>query len=100
MMSWRPSSPDPTSRARQISAEEASLSFFDLLARVEAGEEIEITQSGEAVAVIGPAKPPMFLSRERFAELIAGLEMDDEWAKDMEEVLREANATMPKSPWD
>jgi prevent-host-death family protein len=54
----------------RISATEASRSFSEVLSRVAAGEEIEITRAGTPVAVIAP--PPLrALSAKRFRELMA-----------------------------
>ena len=97
MMSWQPYG---IPLVRRMTAVEASRSFAELLVRVAFGEEIEITQAGATVAVIGPPQPPMFLSPERFKALIGSLELDDDFAKAVEEARREANATMPESPWD
>lgn len=82
-----------------MTATEASRAFSDLLTRVAAGEEIEITRAGATVAVIGPPQPPTFLSPERFRELVASFHLDEDFAKDIEAVRREAG-TMPESPWD
>ena len=54
----------------RMTATEASRSFSDVLSRVAAGEEIEVTRNGAAVAVIGPPKARL-VSAERFRELLA-----------------------------
>ena len=41
----------------RMTATEASRSFSELLNRVQAGEEIEVTRNGAPVAVIAPAPP-------------------------------------------
>lgn len=53
-----------------MTATDAARSFSDLLNRVAGGEEIEVTRSGAAVAVISPPKSRL-ISAERFRELIA-----------------------------
>lgn len=53
----------------RMTATEASRSFSDVLSRVAAGEEVEVTRNGAAVAVIGPPKARL-VSAERFRELL------------------------------
>ena len=53
----------------RMTATEASRSFSAVLSRVAAGEEIEVTRNGAAVAVIGPPKARL-VSAERFRELL------------------------------
>jgi prevent-host-death family protein len=53
-----------------MTATEAARSFSELLNRVANGEEIELTRSGAAVAVISPPRSHL-LSAERFHELIS-----------------------------
>jgi len=52
-----------------MTATDVARSFSDVLNRVAHGEEIEVTRSGAAVAVISPAKSRL-VSAERFRELI------------------------------
>ena len=54
----------------RLTATEAARSFSDVLNRVTAGEEVEVTRSGAPVAVIGPATARL-ISAARFRELIA-----------------------------
>jgi prevent-host-death family protein len=54
----------------RMTATDAARSFSELLNRVATGEEIEVTRSGAAVAVISPPKSRL-MSAERFRELIA-----------------------------
>jgi prevent-host-death family protein len=61
----------------RMTATEAARSFSDVLNRVSAGEEVEVTRSGAPVAVIGPPKAQR-LSAERFRELIATSPHPDE----------------------
>jgi prevent-host-death family protein len=53
-----------------MTATDAARSFSELLNRVASGEEIEVTRSGAAVAVIAPPKSQL-ISAGRFRELIA-----------------------------
>jgi prevent-host-death family protein len=59
-----------------MTATEAARSFSEVLNRVAAGEEIELTRSGATVAVIGPPQT-RFLSAARFHELLAGAPSPD-----------------------
>lgn len=80
-----------------MSATEASRSFSELLNRVAAGEEIEITRAGATVAVI---KPPPFraLSAERFRELMdSAPTVDEAFVRDVAAIRKESGA--PESPW-
>lgn len=54
----------------RMTATDAARSFSDLLNRVASGEEIEVTRSGAAVAVISPRRSRS-ISAERFRWLIA-----------------------------
>jgi len=69
-----------------MSATETARSFSDVLNRVAAGEEIEITRNGATVAVIGPPRT-RFLSAERFRELLGSAPaVDDGFAADLREI--------------
>jgi antitoxin (DNA-binding transcriptional repressor) of toxin-antitoxin stability system len=81
----------------RMTATEAARSFSDVLNRVAAGEEVEVTRSGAPVAVIGPPKGRL-LSAERFRELIATApQPDDDFADDV----RALRGTVgpPDEPW-
>lgn len=81
----------------RMTATDAARSFSELLNRVANGEEIEITRSGAAVAVISPPKGRL-ISADRFRELIATAPAPDvEFAKD----LRTARASIapPEDAW-
>jgi antitoxin (DNA-binding transcriptional repressor) of toxin-antitoxin stability system len=81
-----------------MTATEAARAFSDVLNRVAAGEEVEVTRSGAPVAVIGPPKARL-VSAERFRELMASAPpVDAEFADDLRAV-REA-AGPPRDPWD
>ena len=67
-----------------MTATDAARSFSELLNRVANGEEIEVTRSGAAVAVISPPKARL-ISAERFRELIATAPAPDaEFARDIQ----------------
>jgi len=81
----------------RLSATEAARSFSEVLNRVAAGEEVEVTRAGAAVARIAPVKQRL-LSAERFRELLASAPpVDAEFAGD----LRELRAGLPAldDPW-
>jgi prevent-host-death family protein len=81
----------------RLTATEAARSFSDVLNRVAAGEEVEVTRSGAPVAVIAPPTTQL-LSAERFRELIARAPApDDAFADDV----RAARAAIepPAEPW-
>ncbi len=81
----------------RMTATEAARSFSDVLNRVAAGEEIEVTRSGTAVAVIAPPRVRV-LSAERFRSLLAAAPAPDaEFAADV----RAARDALPEpgDPW-
>ena len=81
----------------RMTATEAARGFSDVLNRVAAGEEVEVTRSGAPVAVIGPVKA-RFISAERFSELLAGApEPDEGFADDLRAIRAEVGA--PGEPW-
>jgi len=80
-----------------MTATEAARTFSDVLNRVAAGEEVEITRSGAPVAVIGPPKGRL-VSAERFRELLATAPRPDEDFADDVRALRRASGP-PGEPW-
>jgi prevent-host-death family protein len=69
-----------------MSATETARSFSEVLNRVAAGEEIEITRNGATVAVVGPPKT-RYLSAERFRELLRSAPtVDDDFATELRKV--------------
>ena len=60
-----------------MTATEAARTFSDVLNRVAAGEEVEVTRSGAPVAVIGPPRTRM-VSAARFRELLDTAPRPDE----------------------
>ncbi len=80
-----------------MTATEAARNFSDVLSRVSAGEEIEITRGGLPVAVVSRPKARL-VSAERFRELIASLpSVDDEFVHELEEI--RASVGPPRSVW-
>jgi prevent-host-death family protein len=80
-----------------MTATDAARSFSELLNRVANGEEIEVTRSGAAVAVISPPKSRL-ISADRFRELIASAPAPDaEFAQDIR-AARESVAP-PEDAW-
>ena len=81
----------------RLTATEAARAFSDVLNRVAAGEEVEITRSGAPVAIIGPPKGRL-VSAERFRELLATAPRpDDGFADDVRELRRSVGP--PGEPW-
>lgn len=80
-----------------MTATQAARSFSDVLNRVAAGEEVEVTRNGSLVAVIVPPSVRL-MSAERFRDLIATAPpLDEDFAAE----LRGLRATMraPDPPW-
>ena len=80
-----------------MTATEAARNFSEVLNRVAAGEEVEVTRAGAPVATIAPIRTRL-LSAARFRELIATAPAPDaEFAGD----LRALRATVapPDEPW-
>jgi prevent-host-death family protein len=82
----------------KLSATDLGRNLSDVLNRVAAGEEIEVTRAGAPVAVISPPRQRV-VSAERFRELLASAPpVDDAFAADLEEIRRDAGPA-PESPW-
>ena len=82
----------------RLTATEVARNFSDVLNRVAAGEEIEVTRSGAPVALIAPPRPRL-LPAARFRELLASAPpVDEKFAEDLWRIRREAGL-MPESPW-
>jgi prevent-host-death family protein len=80
-----------------MTATDAARSFSDVLNRVAAGEEIEVTRSGAPIAVIAPPKAQL-LSAARFRELIATAPRpDDDFATDVGAA--RASIDVADDPW-
>lgn len=81
----------------RMTATEAARSFSEVLNRVTAGEEIELTRSGAPVAVIGPPRARL-VPAERFRELLAGAPSPDaDFAEDLRRVREDTGP--PGDPW-
>lgn len=81
----------------RLSATDVARRFSEVLNRVAGGEEIEVTRSGAAVAVISPPKARV-LSAERFHELIGSAPpVDDEFADDVRAIRRSVG--QPEGAW-
>ena len=81
----------------RLSATDVARRFSEVLNRVAAGEEIEVTRAGAPVAVIAPPKVRL-MDADRFRNLIeTAPPVDDDFAADVRE-LRQAVAP-PESPW-
>jgi antitoxin (DNA-binding transcriptional repressor) of toxin-antitoxin stability system len=81
----------------RMTATEASRSFSAVLSRVAAGEEVEVTRNGHAVAVIGPPKARL-VSAARFRELLASApSVDAGFAADVRALRDEVGP--PRDPW-
>ena len=81
----------------RLSATDAARRFSELLNRVAAGEEIEITRAGAPVAVITQPKTRL-VGAEHFREILAAApEVDDDFAGDLRSVRAEVGP--PESPW-
>jgi prevent-host-death family protein len=80
-----------------MTATDAARSFSDLLNRVAAGEEIEVTRSGAPVALITPPRARA-LSRGRFQALIASAPpVDADFAGDLAEIRESVGPA--REPW-
>lgn len=80
-----------------MTATEVARSFSEVLNRVAAGEEVEVTRAGAPVARIAPSKTRL-LSAERFRELIATAPApDEEFASDVRAI--RGTVAPPEPPW-
>ncbi len=80
-----------------MTATQAARSFSEVLNRVAAGEEVEVTRSGAPVAVISPPRTRL-MSAARFRELLASAPApDDEFAAELR-ALR-ASVGAPLDAW-
>jgi len=82
----------------RMTATDAARSFSEVLNRVAGGEEIEVTRSGAAVAVIA-APAVRLLPAERFRELIATAPApDDHFAQEVRELRQTVAPPVPSWP--
>lgn len=81
-----------------MTATEVARGFSEVLNRVAAGEEIEITRNGAPLATIVPAQGT-FLSGSRWREILdAAPPVDEDFARDLREIRRSVGPP-PESPW-
>ena len=80
-----------------MTATEAARSFSDVLNRVAAGEEVEVTRSGAPVAVIGPPKARLVSPAQLHELLAAAPRPDEDFASDLR-AIRESVGP-PGDPW-
>jgi len=81
----------------RMTATEVARSFSEVLNRVATGEEVEVTRSGAAVAVISPPGARL-ISAVRLGELLSAAPSPDEgFAEDLRD-LRES-AGPPQDRW-
>jgi prevent-host-death family protein len=74
----------------RLSATDVARNFSDVLNRVAAGEEIEVTRAGVAVAAIAPARVRL-ISAERFRALLASAPPTDaRFGDELREIRRSA----------
>ena len=82
----------------RLNATEVAARFAEVLNRVAAGEEIEVTRGDVTVAVIAPPQRRV-LSAHRFRELMASTPpVDDHFAADLRRIRHEAG-TVPRQAW-
>ena len=80
-----------------MTATEAAREFSDVLNRVAAGDEIEITRNGAPVAVLAPVRSRT-LSAARFRLLLASAPpIDDRFADDLRAI--RDSVSPPDEPW-
>jgi prevent-host-death family protein len=91
---------DNLGNVERMTATEVARAFSQVLNRVAAGEQIEVTRNGTTVAVIGPPpKKKRFLSTEEFQELVDSLPpLDEDFVRDLEQIRRESG--FPRDPWE
>jgi prevent-host-death family protein len=81
----------------RLTATEVARRFSEVLNRVAAGDEIEVTRAGAPVAVIGPPRTRL-LSAERFRALLESAPpVDEEFADDMRRL--RTTAGPPEGRW-
>jgi len=81
----------------RLSATDVARRFSEVLNRVSAGEEIEVTRAGASVAVIAPPRI-RFVSAAQFRELLdAAPPLDPDFADDLRAIRAEVGP--PESPW-
>jgi prevent-host-death family protein len=80
-----------------MTATEAARTFSDVLNRVAAGEEVEVTRSGAPVAVISPPRARL-VSAARFSELLeTAPSADENFGRDLK--ARRDDMGAARNPW-
>jgi len=81
----------------RMTATEAARGFSEVLTRVAAGEEIEVTRGGAPVALVTPPRAHL-MSGERFLELLASAPSpDDAFGPDVMAARKALGS--PRDPW-
>lgn len=93
---------DILSKERTVTATEASRSFSTILTEVEAGATVHVVRRGVEVCTIAPPKPKGF----RVSDILERLRgrppvtLDDEFGKDLLEVINLKRPPRKANPWD
>ena len=83
----------------RLTATAVARNFSEVLNRVAAGEEIEITRSGATVAVIAPPRARL-VSAERFRALVSsGPPVDARFADDVRRAVSDLDRIAEHDPW-
>ena len=83
----------------QLSATEVARNFSAVMNRVSAGEEIEIVRNGAPIGELHPPSRPRGLSGEAWKEFVRSLPpVDEDFARDVEEVRRSVGPPVGKWP--
>lgn len=86
-----------------VSESEATSDFASLLARVRAGTEVVIERDARPVAIVHPAEPSVRLLSEslRLArEHGSTVTLDEDFARDLEEVINSHGEPLNPPAWD
>jgi prevent-host-death family protein len=82
-------------RLLRLSAIKVARRLFEIVNRVAAGEEIEVTRASSRVADIGP-RSARVVSAERFRELMRSAPpVDDDFAEDVRSIRRSVGPPEP-----
>lgn len=81
----------------RLSATDVARRFSEVLNRVAAGEEIEITRNGAPVAVIAPPRIRLLPAARLHALLRSLPPVDERFAEDLRRIRSEVGA--PEDPW-
>jgi antitoxin (DNA-binding transcriptional repressor) of toxin-antitoxin stability system len=81
----------------RVTASEASRNFASVIGRAAAGEEFEVTRSGQTIASIGPPRVTT-IPAERFRELMRSAPPVDEAFEEDLRRIRERQGPAPEPP--